>query len=254
MRRYDVRAIAASVRAMPGVLAIGHRGAAGHMPENTMPSFEKALELGADALEFDVALTRDGIPVVIHDDTLDRTTDGRGPVEAASFAEIAGLDAGAWKTVPTHVPTLEEVLREYAPRTLLNLEIKMSPRRVEIVDACAEAVRAAKAEEAVVFSSFDHDALRLLRHVLPEARIGVLSVATGFEHAMRCAAEIRAENVHPPVVLVGPVLVARAHAAGLRVWTWTANSREIIRAAVAAGVDGIFSDFPERVLEARTPG
>ena len=233
------------------VLAIGHRGAAGHMPENTMPSFEKALELGADALEFDVAITRDGVPGVIHDDTLDRTTDGRGGVESATREEIARLDAGAWKAVPTHVPTLAEVLDAFAGRTLLNLEIKLSPRRVETVDACVEAVRAARAETSVVFSSFDHDALRLLRYVLPAARIGVLSVATGFEPAMRCAAEIGAENVHPPVVLVGPALVERAHAAGLRVWTWTANSREVIGAAIAAGADGIFSDFPERVIEAR---
>src|SRR5215510_13684381 len=107
------------------VIAIGHRGAAAHMPENTMPSFEKALELGADALEFDVALTKDGVPVVIHDDTLDRTTDGRGPVEDSTYEEVARLDAGSWKAVPTHVPTLDEVLAGLAPRTLLNLEIKM---------------------------------------------------------------------------------------------------------------------------------
>src|SRR5438128_577064 len=96
---YDARRVAASVAGVApeaAVLAIGHRGAAGHMPENTMPSFEKALELGADALEFDVALTRDGVPVVIHDDTLDRTTDGRGPVEQSTFEEISRLDAGSW--------------------------------------------------------------------------------------------------------------------------------------------------------------
>ncbi len=233
------------------VLAIGHRGAAGHMPENTMPSFEKALELGADALEFDVALTRDGVPVVIHDDTLDRTTDGRGPVEHSTFEEIARLDAGSWKAVATHVPTLAEVIRTLAPRTLLNLEIKASPRRVEIVDACAQAALEEDAIGRVVFSSFDHDALRLLRHVLPQARIGVLSVATGFERALRCAAEIAAENIHPPIVLASPALVARAHAAGLQVWTWTANSPAMIAGAIAAGADGIFSDFPERVLAAR---
>ena len=221
------------------------------MPENTMPSFEKALELGADALEFDVALTRDGIPVVIHDDTLDRTTNGRGPVERSLYEEISRLDAGSWKAVPTHVPTLDEVLETFAPRTLLNLEIKASLRRADIVDACAEAVVDRKAAGQVVFSSFDHDALRLLRHVLPEARIGVLSVATGYDRALRCAAEIAAENIHPPLVLASAALVARAHDAGLRVWTWTANSPAMIASAIAAGADGIFSDFPERIVEAR---
>jgi len=240
-----------SLPAAPPVLAIGHRGAAAHLAENTMPSFERALELGADALEFDVALTLDGIPVVIHDDTLDRTTNGHGPVEQTLFADIVKLDAGGWKNHVAHVPTLAEVLEAFAPRTLLNLEIKESPRRAEIVDACLESVHRHDALSRVVFSSFDHDALRLLRHLSPAARIGVLSEGTGFDKAMRCAAELAAENVHPPVVLVTPELVRTAHAAGLRVWTWTANSEGVIRKAIEAGADGIFSDFPERVVEAR---
>ncbi len=235
----------------PRLLAIGHRGAAAHLPENTMPSFEKALELGADALEFDVALTLDGVPVVIHDDALDRTTDGRGPVEQATFDEIRALDAGSWKGVPTHVPPLAEVLDVYAARTLLNLEIKSSPRRAELVDACAEAVAMRGALGAVVFSSFDHDALRLLRRLQPDARIGVLCESTNLERALACAAELGAENLHPPVLLVTAALVRRAHDAGLRVWTWTANRPETIAHAIASGVDGIFSDYPERVVQAR---
>lgn len=215
-----------------------------------MPSFEKALELGADGLEFDVAISRDAVPVVIHDDTLDRTTGGRGAVEAMRYEDLCRLDAGSWKAVPAHLPSLDEVLASFAHRTLLNLEIKASPRRVEIVDACAHAVARHAAEGSVLFSSFDHDALRLLRRVLPAARIGVLSTTTGFERAMRCAAGIGAENVHPPVVLVRAGVVARAHAAGLHVWTWTANSPALIADMVAAGVDGIFSDFPERVRAA----
>lgn len=233
------------------ILAIGHRGAAAHMPENTMPSFEKALALGADALEFDVAITRDGVPVVIHDDTLDRTTSGHGPVEHATFEELRALDAGRWKGVPTHLPSLAEVLDAFASRTLLNLEIKASARRAELVDACAHAVAECKATNAVVFSSFDHDALRLLRHVLPEARIGVLSETTGLERALACAAEIGAENVHPPIFLVTNAVVSRAHEAALKVWTWTVNQDETIRRAIDLDVDGIFSDFPERVVALR---
>ena len=236
------------------VLAIGHRGAAAHMPENTMPSFYKAIELGADAVEFDVALTRDGVPVVIHDDTLERTTNGRGPVEDALYDEVRRLDAGRWKGVPTHVPSLVEVLDAFAARTLLNLEIKASPRRAELVDACAEAVTAGSATTAVVFSSFDHDALRLLRRLLPAARIGVLCDMAGLERALACAAELGAQNVHPPVVLVTRALVERAHAAGLAVWTWTVNRPETIARVIACGVDGIFSDLPERVVAARADG
>ncbi len=237
---------------MPRVLAIGHRGAAGHLPENTMPSFERALVLGADALEFDVTLSRDGTPVVIHDDTLDRTTTGHGPVENVRFADLRKLDAGSWNGFPTHLPSLAEVLDEFAPRTLLNLEIKESPRRAALVDACVEQVVRRRAGRAVVFSSFDHDALRLVRHLLPKARIGVLSDMTGIEAAFACAAEIGAENIHPPIFLVNRELVARAHAAGLKVWTWTANLPEAIEHAIVSGADGIFSDFPERVVAADT--
>jgi glycerophosphoryl diester phosphodiesterase len=233
------------------VLAIGHRGAAGHLPENTMPSFEKALALGADGLEFDVALSRDGIPVVIHDDTLDRTTDLCGPVEGATFDELQRADAGSWRGVRAHLPSLDQVLASYSHRTLLNLEIKHSVRRAEIVDACIEAVRGRGAAAAVMFSSFDHDALRVLRAVMPEARIGVLVDSSGIEHALACAAEIGAENVHPPVSLVSEAVVARCHGAGRNVWAWTANSASVIERMLAYGVDALFSDFPERVVEAR---
>jgi glycerophosphoryl diester phosphodiesterase len=233
---------------MPRVLAIGHRGAAGHLPENTMPSFEHALALGADALEFDVALSRDGRPVVIHDDTLDRTTTGCGLVEQMLFADLCKLDAGSWKGHATLLPSLAEVLEEYAPRTLLNLEIKASLRRAELVDACLEEVVRLRAERAVVFSSFDHDALRLVRHLMPKARIGVLGDMTGIEAAFACAAEIGAENIHPPIFLVNRTFVERAHRAGLKVWTWTANPPEAIQHAIDSGVDGIFTDYPERVV------
>lgn len=234
------------------VLAIGHRGAAGHLAENTMPSFEKALALGADGIEFDVALTRDGHAVVLHDDTLDRTTNGTGAIENVLLADVRSLDAGAWKgAAGARVPLLGEVLEAFAPRTTLNLEIKESPRRTLIVDACLGAVRAAGALPRVVFSSFDHEALRILRRHERAARIGVLSVTGGLEQAMACAAELGAENLHPPLGLVNAAMVARAHAAGLAVWTWTVNEPDDIRRALDAGVDGVFSDFPERVVAVR---
>jgi len=236
------------------VLAIGHRGAAAHRPENTMPSFERALELGADALEFDVTLSLDGVPVVIHDDTLDRTTDGRGRVEAVPLDDLRRLDAGKWKGLTTHLPSLAEVLDAFAHRTLLNLEMKVSPRREQLVKACVHAVTTRGAAGAVVFSSFDHDALRLLRRLLPEARIGVLAAGGEMEEAFACAAELGAENIHPSMEEVTRSVVRRAHAAGLQVWTWTANSTVAIGYVLDCGVDGVFSDWPERVVAARGPG
>ncbi len=232
-------------------LAIGHRGAAGHMPENTMVSFEKALELGADAIEFDVALCLDGVPVIIHDDTLERTTDSVGLVADRGSDEVRALDAGSWRGHPARVPTLEEVLVGLGDRTLLNLEIKESPRRADLVDACARMVDDGGLVASTVFSSFDLDALRLLRRLLPEARIGVLCVPRNLEEALSCAAEIGAENLHPPSVLVTAALIERAHAQGLRVWTWTANDPADIERLCALEVEGIFSDYPERVVTAR---
>lgn len=228
-----------------------------------MRSFERALELGADALELDVGLCREGTPIVIHDDTLDRTTDGCGAIEAATLSEIRALDAGAWfratPAAPTtpprvRVPLLEEVLASFAGRTLVNVEIKTSPRRAELVAACLGAVRAAGALERVVFSSFDHDALRLVATLAPEARLGVLATRMATARALEVAVEIGAENIHPPLVATTKGLVARAHQRSLRVWVWTVNEPADIRRMLAIGVDGLFSDFPERVVAAREAG
>lgn len=238
------------MRALP--LAIGHRGAAGHMPENTVVSFEKALELGADAIEFDVALCRDGVPVIIHDDTLDRTTDSVGLVLDRASDEVRALDAGSWRGHPARVPTLEEVLEGFGGRTLLNLEIKESPRRIELVDVCARMVDDSGLVGSTVFSSFDLQALRVLRAVLPEARIGVLCVAANLDKAMSCAAEVGAENLHPPCMLVTAGLVERARAQGLKVWTWTVNEPSDITRLCNLEIEGIFSDYPERVVAARS--
>jgi len=237
------------MRAFP--LAIGHRGAAGHMPENTVVSFEKAIELGADAIEFDVALCRDGVPIIIHDDTLDRTTDSVGLVADRGSDEVRALDAGSWRGHPARVPTLEEVLERFGSRTLLNLEIKDSLRRVELVDVCARMVEESGLVENTMFSSFDLDALRVLRSVLPEARIGVLCMPMKLEAALRCAAEIGAENLHPARMLVTEGLVERARAQGLRIWTWTVNEPGDITRLCNLEIEGIFSDYPERVVAAR---
>jgi len=232
-------------------LAIGHRGAAGHMPENTVVSFEKALELGADAIEFDVALCRDGVPVVIHDDTLDRTTDSVGLVAERGSDEVRALDAGSWHGHPARVPTLEEVLAGFGDRTVLNLEIKECARCAELVDVCARMVEECGVVESTMFSSFDLNSLRLLRRVLPQARIGVLCVPLNVDEALACAAEIGAENLHPPRKLVTADLLQRARAQGLRVWTWTVNEPSDIARLCALEVEGIFSDYPERVVAVR---
>ena len=117
-----------------GVLSIAHRGAAGITPENTKLAFLKALDLGADAIELDVQLTRDGECIVFHDETLERTTDGTGLVAETDFETISKLDAGSWFSASfkkLEVPTLEEVLKTIGGRTLINIELKPDKTRVE---------------------------------------------------------------------------------------------------------------------------
>ncbi len=236
------------------MLAIAHRGASGILPENTLPAFLKALELGAQAIEFDVQLTRDEVPVVIHDETLERTTDGTGRVHDADLAELARLDAGSWfaaNCAGTRIPTLDQALAALAGRALLNIELKPDVRVEVLVERVLALVRQHSMLHAAVFSSFEPVALELLRRKAPEARIGVLAASGALEPALEAAHVLRAENLHPHKSLVDAELIALARRKALRVWVWTVNLPERMAALAALGVDGIFSDHPDRVASLR---
>jgi len=233
-----------------GVLSIAHRGASGIAPENTKIAFVLALDLGAQAIEFDVQLTRDNVPIVFHDDTLDRTTDGKGLVSDTDFSVIERLDAGSWfsaKYRRVEVPTLEEVLSSIGKRVLLNIELKPDTRMERLVRHVVTAVARFDLFQSTVFSSFDPDAIRMLRRLVPGARLGVLCMPDGIDAAMRLAEDVGAENLHPAKSIVDDRFVSAVHAAGYNVWSWTANAPEDIERLVVAGVDGIFSDHVDRV-------
>jgi glycerophosphoryl diester phosphodiesterase len=244
---------------MPEVLAIAHRGASGIAPENTKIAFVQALDLGARAIEFDVQLTRDNVAIVFHDDTLERTTNGSGVVADTDFSVISKLDAGAWfapKFTRVEVPTLEEVLSSVGKRATLNVELKPGDRIDKLVRHVVTAVARFDLFETCVFSSFDPQAIRALRRLVPDARIGILCTSDGLDAALALADEVEAENLHPPRTIVTEALVADAHATGRQVWSWTANAPADIERLIALGVDGIFSDFPDRVrmIAARMSG
>ncbi len=230
-------------------LGIAHRGASGRAPENTHAAFAAALALGAEAIELDVQLTADGELVVIHDETLDRTTDGRGPVGDRTFGELAGLDAGTWFAPEYHgerIPRLADVLAQVRDRVTLNVEIK-SARDLGVVEAkLAALVAAERATEWVVFSSFHHAAVRTMRAVAPWARLGVLCDEDPRTHALALAGEVGAELVIPGRRWVDARVVEEAHVRGYDVWVWTVNEPGEMRRLIALGVDAIFSDFPER--------
>lgn len=229
------------------LLVIGHRGAAGHAPENTFAAFDRGLELGVFGVETDLRATRDGEIVLMHDATVDRTTNGSGAVAELTWADVRALDAaakfrdGKHEFGAQHVPRLDEFLDRYAGRTTYRLEIKA--RGVE--DAALRAVRARSLMDHVVFTSFGLDSVRALRRAAPEAQVAHLSSAPFDEDAIRAALDAGANEIAPRADRVTNEMVARAQAAGLRVWAWGIRERDHLRGAVDAGIGGCTLDCPD---------
>lgn len=238
------------------LLAIAHRGASGHCPENTLAAFRRAIELGADMVELDCQLTRDGEVVVIHDDTLDRTTTGRGAVAVRTLAEIRALDAGSWfspQFAGERVPTLAEVVDCLRGKVALNLEMKgeADPGTLEV--QCLGILRSLRYFSDTVFSSFSARRVRAVREFSAEARIGILvDDAAAWKAGLALGAELGAEAVHPERRVASAATVAQAHDRGLEVRVWPVNRASEMSSLAAMGVDGIFTDYPDRLLRARS--
>jgi glycerophosphoryl diester phosphodiesterase len=247
----------AAERRASDFLRIAHRGASGECPENTMVAFRRAIEQSAGMIECDLQLTADGHVVVCHDWTVDRTTGGRGRVSELTLAELRSLDAGAWRGsrfAGERVPTLEELLELALPRTQLNLELKCR-EGPEAAHRLAMAVIAAVSRydglDAVVFSSFDAETLEAIRDVSPYAQIGILWSVPPFDLAWEVARDLGAIALHPARESATPEIVETAHEHGLAVYVWTVNELDHMVDLVRMGVDGLFSDLPGRMLEAR---
>lgn len=229
-------------------LVIAHRGASGTRPENTLAAFRRAAELGAPMVELDVQLTRDREVVVIHDLTLDRTTDGSGPVHERTLAEIERLDAGAWFDPAfrgERVPTLTQVLA--AIPSSVNVELKpigddgLEPRALAAVEASGALGR-------VVFSSFDPEALVRLRQLSPVAEVAVLWDEGPLPEALRLAERVGARALHLRNKWVTPDTLSLAASSGLPIRVWTVNDAAEFHRLAAVGVNGVFTDYPERFL------
>ena len=233
----------------PGrTLVIGHRGAMGYAPENTLASFELALQQGADFVELDVHLSRDGQVVVMHDERLERTTDGRGLVRDWSVSELRRLDAGAWfdpRFAGERVPTLQEVLEWAAGRTRLAIEIKNGPLYYDGIEArVVELLRRHDLRQQAIVISFDHQALRRLRALDEGLLTGALYSCRPAD-PVGLAAAAGAQVLEPHWSHVTPADVAAAHAAGLLVSTWTTSDPDTMRGLIEAGVDGIATNHPD---------
>jgi glycerophosphoryl diester phosphodiesterase len=222
------------------VLSIGHRGAAGHTPENTLLSFRKAVKLGCDMTELDVHLCGSGELVVIHDETVDRTTDGSGLVSNLSLSDLKTLDAGFGEKVPT----LDEVLKLLKGRIMLNIELK-GLGTAKPVHALVESIGWRR--DALLITSFDWAMLHEYRELDPDARIGPLTY-NNLNDAMVFAQSIDAHSINPYHSHLNTKYLREAHGKGFRIYPWTVNQSEDIEHMIKMGVDGVISDYPERVL------
>jgi glycerophosphoryl diester phosphodiesterase len=244
-----------ALRPLPGArtaLRIAHRGASGLYPENTMLAFRRAVEIGVDYLEVDVHLTRDGELVVIHDETLERTTNGTGLVHDHTLAQMQALDAGQGE----HVPLLQEVF-ELARHndTRLCLEVKgIDPHAaLDITAALVEAVQAAHLTPRVVVTSFIPAALRRAKDLEPALATlldpwpqdGTLSPRAICEQTLQARANIISYDFE----YVTPQVVREAQLTGLALWPWAPNTHAEIRALLELGVDGIMTDRPDVLNE-----
>ena len=228
---------------------IAHRGASGHAPENTMAAFERAVALGAGFIETDLHLTRDARFVAIHDPSLERTTNGRGLVKDFTLAEIRKLDAGQWfdrEFMGQRVPTLEEIV-EFAAKhdVIFYLELKYEAAWGMHHSLMGALQKSGGAQRSIVIS-FNESALTALRQVDPSAMMGLLFDEPNQDYA-KTGIELGVRQLCPHHSLVTPELVEKAHGLDLQVATWTVDDAEVMRAMIAAKVDGIMTDFPDRL-------
>jgi len=234
-----------------GPRIVAHRGLSGLFPENTLLAFREALAAGAEMLELDVLLSRDGAPMVLHDAELDRTTDGTGPAAERTAAELRALDAGRWfdpATAGERIPTLAEALELARGRALVNVEIKKEAvtgrTRGGVVEVALDAVHAAGMAESVLLSSFAPRALRQAREIDPG-----IARATLYDPAVHGDAPPRAILrqdgsccFHLARDEVTAAIVDACHDHGARVLVYTVNEVEEMERMFEIGVDGVFTD------------
>jgi glycerophosphoryl diester phosphodiesterase len=236
-----------------------HRGGAALRPENTIPAFDHGLSLGADGLELDVRFSSDGVVVVHHDPTLERTTNGRGPVSALTAGELAGLDAGyhfeGFRGAAGGVPTLGQVLRRY-PAASLIVELKLNDPL--LAHRAIDEIRAAGAVDRVSLGSFGTRVLRAARAYEPairtgssreETRLALYRSRIRWPVARPAYQEFQVPEVSGSTRVVSPRFVRDAHAAGVVVRVWTVNDADDMRRLLDWGVDSLISDRPDTAVE-----
>ena len=227
---------------MPKIIA--HRGASAHAPENTIAAFQLALEQGADGIELDVMLSKDGHLVVIHDDTVDRTTGGKGYVRDMNLEELKSLDAGEGQSIPT----LDEVFEEFGGRLIINVELK---NYTSVFDGLpietAKLVKKHQLGESVIVSSFNPFNLPRFHARMPEVDLGLLTQPnTAKKWVWRL---FKYDALHPHFSDVDQVLIAALHSRNRKVNVWTVDEPSEIQRLAALEVDSIITNDPKAARE-----
>jgi glycerophosphoryl diester phosphodiesterase len=229
-------------------MVIAHRGASSYAPENTFAAFDLAIRMGVHHLELDVEATSDGHIVVVHDDTLERTTDGSGLVTSHTLATLQALDAGSWFEAAfagERIPTFDDVLSRYKGRAHLHTEIK--GRSTYLSQRTADLVRQHDMVDQVTITSFQRARLEEIRAHAPELATGWL-VAEVSEAVIAQGRRLGLRQICPRANTVTPELVNRLHAEGFVVRAWGVATEALMRPVVQAGADGMTVNFPDKLI------
>jgi len=255
---------------MSDIICIAHRGASGHAPENTLAAFREAMEIGVDGVECDVHCTKDMQVIVIHDNTLDRTTDRKGAVEDMTLDLVKKADAGSWfgpQFAAERIPTLREVLQLTKGKVIAVIEIKPD----DITNRVVKEIENAKAVDDVLLQSFHPVVVRSAQELNPQIPRALLAGGgkpirrlPGILDLIQKAAEVGAGVLNLSSNIITPHLVKESHRRGISIWAWTVDDEAEMKRLATMGVDGITSNYPKKLRSAlsimkmcpggRTPG
>jgi glycerophosphoryl diester phosphodiesterase len=242
-------------------LVIAHRGASAYAPENTIAAFKKALEIGADALELDLRQTKDSVLVVLHDANVDRTTNGNGNVDDFTFNELQKLDTGSWfdkEFSDQKIPSLQEVIDLLDDTTIIIIELKGGNETYPgIEEQVVEIVKQNNIEKLAILKSFDSNVLKRLRIIEPvisllyvyAVRIPWLGMIIDQGVTFESVYDLDVEYLQPHRFFLSESFVKDAQAKGFKVISWGVNSKEAINISIDYRVDGIETDYPDKVLK-----
>lgn len=234
---------------------VAHRGASGYAPENTIAAFDKAVEMKADYIEIDVQRSKDGELVVIHDTTVDRTTNGSGPVQSLTYNELRNLDAGSFKGTEfagEKIPSFDEILDRYHGKTGILIELKAPELYPGIEESVALELKERNLDklqnEKIIIQSFNFESMKKMNDLLPKVPIGVLT-SSRLHTTQQALKEFStyADYFNPSYTIVTKELVNQVHAEGMKIQSWTVRSQETADFLLEMQVDGIITDYPDYV-------